>query len=85
MIGQKAEIGMNPFTPRGHANLYEFLIRKRYDLTWPEFADLGALSSMNWMHPKWRANSWPRAQYQISIKRLFFKNIFFGINQIYWN
>jgi hypothetical protein len=44
VIGQKAQIGPNPFTPRGRADLvvWIFSIKKLYVMTWPELVELGA-------------------------------------------
>jgi hypothetical protein len=44
VIGQKAQIGPNPFTPRGHADLMVrmFLIKKKHVMTRPELVELGA-------------------------------------------
>jgi len=53
VIGQKVEMGSNPFTPRGWANLVEWILYSRK--TW---------SHMTWARwigfiKKWKANSWP--------------------------
>ncbi len=56
VIGQKAQIGPNPFTPRGRADLVVWFCRLKnvcYDT---------ARARANWVHPKWKAGSWPRGQ-----------------------
>jgi hypothetical protein len=43
VIGQKAKIGLNPFTPRGRADLKnECVTQKMHGLTWHELVELGA-------------------------------------------
>jgi hypothetical protein len=42
-IGQKAQIGPNPFTPRGYADLVVWFFNwKMYVMTRPELVELGA-------------------------------------------
>jgi hypothetical protein len=49
VIGQKAQIGPNPFTPRDRAELVVwFFSLKKYVMSRPKLVELGA--------PKWRAN-----------------------------
>jgi hypothetical protein len=71
VIGQKAQIGPNPFTPRGRADsvVWFFLIIKC--MLWH------SPSSLNWVHPKWRADSWPRGQYHICFTLHITPNVVF--------
>jgi hypothetical protein len=52
VIGQKAEIGPNPFTPKGRVNLVLCIFKSKKCMVWHD------PSSLNWVHPKWRAKIW---------------------------
>jgi hypothetical protein len=67
VIGQKVDINPNPFTPTCWADLEVWFFWFKNCILWH------GLSSLNWVHPKWRANSWPRDQCHISLKKNLLK------------
>jgi hypothetical protein len=76
VIGQKAQISPNPFTPRGQANLVVWFFLLKKCMLWH------SPSSLNWVHPKWRANSWSRGHCHISLKKPFFNKVWFVFSKL---
>jgi hypothetical protein len=67
VIGQKVQISFNPFTLRGRADLVVWIFLIKIFMLWHD------PSSLNWVHQKWRANSWPRGHCHISLKKNLLK------------
>jgi hypothetical protein len=57
VIGQKAEFGPDPFTPRGQADLMVWIFLIKRCMVWH------GPSSLDWVNPRWRANFFQRTRF----------------------